>query len=158
MALTMLLELKREPSANGCTHGSLFLDGEFQCFTLEDVVREVPQLAVADWKIPGETAIPSGTYNLTITPSTRFHTLLPLLVDVPGFAGVRIHCGNFASDTEGCILVGTRCTPTAVLGSRIAFNALFPKIQAALVRNDPVQIRITIDDGRPRPPLLTMSS
>jgi hypothetical protein len=145
----MLLEVRREPSANGCTLGSLYVDGEFECFTLEDVVREVPELAVEKWKVDGETAIPSGTYRLIVTRSARFKRLLPLLVDVPGFAGVRIHSGNVAADTEGCILVGSQQGDAAVLQSRLAFNGLFPKIQAAIARNEPVFMRIT------NPPLVT---
>jgi len=138
----MLLEVRREPSANGCTLGSLYVDGAFECFTLEDVIREVPGEPVTAWKIPGATAIPSGTYQVTVNLSNRFQKLLPQLLDVPGFAGVRIHSGNCAADTEGCILVGRRRGVTTILESRLAFQALFPKIQAAISRGEPVQIRI----------------
>ena len=144
----MLLEVKREPSANNCTLGSLFVDGKFECFTLEDVVREVPQLAVEEWKVQDETSIPSGTYEVIVEQSVHFQKLLPLLLKVPGFEGVRIHSGNVAADTEGCILVGKRRTATAVLASRAAFNALFAKIQAAIAKGETVQIRIT------NPPLI----
>ena len=139
----MLLEVRREPSGGGCTLGSLFVDGEFECFTLEDLVREVPELAVEKWKVPGKTAIPSGTYRVIVSMSARFQKLLPLLVDVPGFQGVRIHSGNVAADTEGCILVGNLRADAAVLDSRVAFQGLFPKIQAALDRDEQVHIRIT---------------
>jgi hypothetical protein len=138
----MLLEVRREASANGCTLGSLYVDGVFECFTLEDVVREVPGLTVVQWKIPAETAIPSGTYKLIVTMSARFHKFLPELVDVPGFAGVRIHCGNCAEDTEGCILVGRQRGTAAVLESRAAFNVLFPKIKAAFDHGEAMQIRV----------------
>jgi hypothetical protein len=147
----MLLEVKREPSAQGCTLGSLSVDSEFECFTLEDVVREVPEEAVETWKIPGETAIPSGTYAVIVNMSTRFGKLLPLLLHVPGFQGVRIHSGNVAADTEGCILVGSRRTGSAVLDSRLAFRALFAKIQAAIARNEPVHIRISNPPLTPAP-------
>jgi hypothetical protein len=139
----MLLEVKREPSAAGCTLGALYVDGEFECFTLEDVVREVPQLAVEKWKVADETAIPSGTYDVIVDMSAHFQKLLPLLQKVPGFDGVRIHSGNVAADTEGCILVGKRRTATAVLASRAAFNALFVKIKAAIAKGEPVRIKIT---------------
>lgn len=139
----MLLEIRREPSASGCTHGSLSIDGEFQCFTLEDVIREIPEEAVQRWKVDGETAIPSGTYRVIVTKSVRFRKLLPLLVNVPGFDGVRIHPGNVAADTEGCILVGAQRTDSGVLDSRIAFQALFAKIRGAIARRESVQIRIT---------------
>ncbi len=145
----MLLEVRREPSAHGCTLGSLYIDGEFECFTLEDVIREIPGQPVETWKIPSETAIPSGTYNLTVNLSNRFHKLLPQLLGVPGFAGVRLHSGNVAADTEGCILVGRRRAAAAVLDSRLAFDALFPKIKAAVDRAEPVQVRIV---NPPSPP------
>jgi len=147
----MLLELKRAPSANDCTHGSLSVDGIFECFTLEDVVREVPKLAVAEWKIPCQTAIPSGTYSVIVNFSTHFNKLLPLLVDVSGFDGVRIHSGNYSSNTEGCILVGQSKDHIGVYESRAAFAALFAKIQKAIAAGDKVQISIT------NPPVSTSS-
>ena len=75
------------------------------CWTLEDPAREAPGEPVEAWKIKGDTAIPRGTYAVTVTRSNRFGVDLPLLLDVPGFEGVRIHGGNTAADTEGCILV-----------------------------------------------------
>ncbi len=138
----MMLEVRREPSAAGCTLGSLYIDGQFECFTLEDTVRELHNVAVEKWKIPGETAIPAGTYSVSVTMSNRFGRLLPLLEEVPGFEGVRIHSGNCACDTEGCILVGRRRDTAAVLDSRVAFNALFAKIQSALKRGDTIKIHV----------------
>lgn len=75
------------------------------CWTLEDVVREAPGKPVEAWKVNGQTAIPRGAYAVRVTRSARFGVDLPLLLDVPGFAGIRIHGGNTAADTEGCILV-----------------------------------------------------
>jgi len=147
----MLLEVRREPSAHGCTLGSLYVDGEFECFTLEDVIREVALQPVALWKIPGETAIPSGTYRVIVNMSNRFQRLLPLLVDVPGFAGVRIHSGNCAADTEGCILVGRRRGVATILDSRLAFEALFAKIQSAIGRGEAVQVRVVNPPLTPPP-------
>lgn len=120
----MKLLLKRNKSGRKATTGSLYLDGKFQCFTLEDVVR--------DKKIYAETAIPAGVYKVVITPSNRFKRDLPLLLNVPNFEGVRIHPGNTDKDTEGCILVGTIVTPENTLAnSRVAFDALFAKLKAA---------------------------
>lgn len=128
----MQLELRRDASRFGATLGRLYVDGRFECYVLEDVVRERPGVAVSAWKRPGETAIPVGTYRVVITPSARFGRRLPLLVDVPGFAGVRIHPGNTAADTEGCLLPGRTRGVATVGESRVAFAALFAKLEAAL--------------------------
>lgn len=119
----MTLRLVREPTVNGATHGCLFVDGRFLCFTLEDAIRDV--------KVPGQTAIPAGRYRVIVTPSVRFQRPLPLLLDVPGFSGVRIHPGNGIGDTEGCVLVGLDRDETRVLQSRLAMDKLFPLIEAA---------------------------
>tara|TARA_R110000796_G_scaffold236658_1_gene356251 strand:- start:117 stop:551 length:435 start_codon:yes stop_codon:yes gene_type:complete len=79
--------------------GDLFIDGVFFCYTLEDEKR-------ADGlKVYGETAIPSGTYNVILSVSNRFKRLMPLLLDVPMFKGIRIHGGNTSKDSHGCPLV-----------------------------------------------------
>ncbi|MCU0369898.1 MAG: DUF5675 family protein [Bacteroidales bacterium] len=117
-----LTVIRKYPSTD-CVIGELFIDGVFECYTLEDVERPV--------KIAGVTAIPRGHYELVITFSARFQKLLPLLLNVPNFDGVRIHTGNTAAHTEGCILVGKSRTENQVLQSKDAFAALFPKLQAA---------------------------
>ncbi len=122
----MDLLLTRAPSNAECTLGELRVDGAFECFTLEDVVRPV--------KIKGMTAIPAGHYEVVVSFSQRFGKPLPLLLDVPNFDAIRIHPGNTARDTEGCILVGTKIRGDSVVNSRIAFDALFPKIVAAARR------------------------
>lgn len=94
----MKLTLKRIFLGKSYTIGKLYIDGEYFSDTLEDAVR--------DEKVYGETAIPIGTYKVTITLSSRFRRWLPLLHDVPNFEGVRIHRGNTPEDTHGCILVG----------------------------------------------------
>lgn len=127
----MRLRLIREPSIEACTHGSLYVDGAWCMWTLEDVVREVEGQPVSAWKIPGRTAIPAGTYRVALTTSQRFGRVLPLLVDVDGFSGVRIHPGNTAADTEGCILPGTGRVPGRVTGSRVAFEQLYERLERA---------------------------
>lgn len=138
----MNLTLQRSTAGEGCTIGALLVDGLEGCFTCEDVVREIPGIPVSAWKVAGETAIPAGNYQVIITPSVRFKRELPLLVNVPGFAGVRIHPGNTAEDTEGCILVGTRVGVNSVLESRIAFTALFERIKNALDNGELCHIEI----------------
>ena len=129
----MELELKRRPSSETCTVGELYVDGKFECYILEDVVREIEGAPVAQWKTHGATAIPAGTYQVTLTQSPRFRRVLPLLNNVPGFSGVRIHPGNDADDTEGCLLPGLTVDDDGegVAYSRAAFDRLFDKLTRA---------------------------
>lgn len=119
----MQITVKRLHKTNTSTIGELLIDGIFQCYTLEDVERPV--------KIKNETAIPKGTYKVIINQSNRFKRLLPLLLNVPNYEGVRIHSGNTNHDTEGCILVGQTRGDNYVGQSRKAFDKLFKKMQAA---------------------------
>ena len=137
--------IQREPSADGATLGCLFVDQVFQCFTLEDPIRELAGVPVEDWKIAGETAIPAGRYVVKLTMSRRFRCVLPLVLDVPGFRGIRVHAGNDAGDTEGCILVGRRRKSARVLESRLAFDALF----ARLARDEAAGIEVVIKNPAP---------
>lgn len=131
----MKLTLHRLWPDAACTIGRLSVDGAPECYTLEDVVRAGP-------KVFGQTAIPAGTYGVIVTHSPHFGRDLPLLVNVPGFEGVRIHPGNTAADTEGCILVGMDRAADSIGRSRLAFDALFPKIVAALARGELVSIEV----------------
>jgi hypothetical protein len=119
----MKLELKRLHRTNNSTIGELYVNGVFECYTLEDKEREV--------KIKNETAIPKGVYIVGITLSNRFKKMLPILMNVPNFEGVRIHPGNSNHDTEGCILVGTTRSVDFIGNSRKAFNKLFAKMKTA---------------------------
>lgn len=127
----MNLLLLREPSTEKSTSGTLHVDGVHECFALEDIVR--------DEKIAGQTAIPAGTYNVVLSMSNRFHRIMPEVLHVPGFTGIRIHSGNTETETEGCILVGKNRGPDHVLESRLAFAALFEKLAAA---KEPITIEI----------------
>lgn len=125
------MDLYREPSSQVSTIGRLGIGGVFQMFTLEDVVRDGP-------KIQHETAIPAGRYSVVITKSQRFGCMLPLLLDVPEFTGVRLHSGNFAGDTSGCVLVGLSRANDSILSSKLALAALQPKIAGALAKGERV--------------------
>jgi hypothetical protein len=135
MVIPMELMLLREPSVDGCTIGKLSVDGGFECFTLEDVIRNGP-------KVADQTAIPPGRYRVVITMSNRFHRMLPELVNVPGFEGIRIHPGNTATDTSGCILVGQSRANDSISSSRLAMEQLQKKIASALVRNQDVFLTV----------------
>ena len=119
----MRIEVKRLHRTDNSTIGELSIDGKFECYTLEDIERDV--------KIKGETAIAKGTYKVIINQSNRFKRLLPLLIGVPNFEGVRIHAGNSNHDTEGCILVGQNRSLDYITKSRKAFDSLFKKMQKA---------------------------
>lgn len=132
----MEIRVIRDHFTPGCTIGRMLIDGRFECFTLEDGIRRN--------KVDGATAIPTGRYPVSVTHSPRFKRRLPLLAKVPRFSGIRIHPGNSAADTAGCILVGqTRNDASERVGaSRLAFDALLPKIEAALRAGDPVELTI----------------
>jgi hypothetical protein len=119
----MNLTLIRDQLSSKSSVGTLSIDGKFECFTLEDAVRPV--------KIKGLTAVPYGAYEVIISWSARFKRQLPLLLEVPHFDGIRIHAGNTETDTDGCILVGQSRTTDQIIKSRIAFSALFEKLEAA---------------------------
>jgi len=130
----MKLELIRKEFTEHSTIGDLLIDGQFFCFTLEDVVRDV--------KIPGQTAIPYGSYEVITDYSNRFKKVMPLLLNVPGFDGVRIHSGNTDKDTEGCVLIGFTKTKDFIGESKKAFLEFLPKLQAGLKEG---KVRINID-------------
>jgi hypothetical protein len=141
----MELLLTRKKCGPKATIGSLFIDDQFECYTLEDVVRQVDGQPVSAWKIPNVTAIPRGRYQIIITLSQRFGFETPLLLNVEGYTAIRIHHGNTDADTDGCILVGQTMTDenTDFIGSSdAAYAALFPKIQAALQGGEKVFITI----------------
>ena len=123
--MTLKLELKRIDKRSDCTIGELYVDGKYECFTLEDTCRD------NGVKVAGQTAIPAGTYRVQISFSNRFQKLLPLLIDVPNFEGVRIHTGNTSQDTEGCVLVGRQRLVNSIGESKLAFAHLFPQLQSA---------------------------
>jgi lysozyme len=120
----MELKLVRDVCGADCTLGKLFVDGEFDCYTVEDVVRPNGE------KVHGKTAIPAGRYRVVVSHSPRFGRELPLLQNVPNFEGVRIHSGNTPEDTEGCIIPGRVRTPRGVQQSRPAFEKLFAAVRA----------------------------
>ena len=132
----MKLELVRRWFSDACTIGQLSVDGQFECFILEDRFR-------LPWepKIYGRTCIPCGTFPVVISHSPRFGVEMPLLLDVPGFHGVRIHPGNSPHDTEGCLLPGSVRDVERVLESREAYAELFKKLKT--VSPELIQITIT---------------
>lgn len=107
------VEVKRTFKGTEYTIGKLYIDGAYFCDTIEDTVR-------TGEKIAGKTAIPAGTYKVKMTWSPRFKRYLPEILNVPNFTGVRIHAGNSALDTEGCILLGLNKVKARVVCSKNA--------------------------------------
>ena len=106
-------------------------------FCMEDADRglkaEMPLSGIQELKIKGKTAIPYGRYEVVITFSNRFKKPLPLLLNVPGFEGVRIHSGNTQEDTEGCLLLGTTRNENMVLNSRVAMSVFMEWLKKTLL-------------------------
>ena len=148
----MELLLERKWKRNGYTIGTLSIDGKrlgdgkHYCCTLEDTDRGLDSKMslnkIMFMKQPHVTAIPTGRYQVTTTYSPRFGRNMPLLNNVPGYSGVRIHPGNTAADTDGCILVGENTAKGRVNNSRYWFDILLRKLNAAFMRGSDVFITI----------------
>ena len=131
--MTMLIEVKRFEFKDTHTVGKMYVDGIYECYTLEDAVRN-------GTKVLGKTAIPIGTYKLIIDASVRFKQDMPHILDVPDFTGVRIHAGNTSADTDGCILLGSTWAGKDFIGnSKIAYKKFFDKLK----QNKTVSITIS---------------
>jgi hypothetical protein len=131
------------------TVGRLYVDSVSECWTIEDERRTA--------KVPGETAIPVGTYKLGLRKTGGFHEryakrfagmhegMLEVLA-VPGFSAILIHCGNTDEDTDGCILVVQKATMLADgeflgEGSQVAYTKLYPQVVKALA-SGPVTLEV----------------
>lgn len=145
----MELEVRRYDLTPQRTIGRLFVDGDFDSrhiYTLEDVVRPSGEA-----KVPGETAIPAGRYKVVIDYSPHFGRKLMHLLDVHDFEGIRVHTGNKAVDTRGCILVGLDRQADAVIFSRGALDELQPQVQAVLDGGGEVWCTVTNPAQAPEP-------
>lgn len=124
----MKLFLAREILTDNSTIGRLFIDGNFFCYTLEDKDRglndSMSLLTIKAKKIFGVTAIPKGTYPIKVSMSNRFKRLLPEILNVKGYEGIRMHRGNYAGNSLGCILVGARKGIDSVFESTATETAL----------------------------------
>jgi hypothetical protein len=124
------------------TIGRLLVNGVFQCWTLEDKVREILGRPVAEWKVQNQTAIPVGEYEVKLTFSGRFQKVLPILLNVPGFSGIRIHAGNTKEDTEGCILLGLGVAGSSITQSRAAMTQFQSKLELAIKAGERVTVKV----------------
>ena len=137
----MKLTLKRIAFKEKYTIGRLYIDGEYFCDTIEDKDRglnnDMGLAEIMAKKRYGETAIPTGHYEVEITYSPKYKRMMPEIKDVKGFSGIRIHSGNTAKDTLGCLIVGKNTQLGMVTDSRKTYYKLFEILKG--------QKNITID-------------
>ena len=152
----MKLLLKRIALRPTYTIGRLLIDGERFCDTLEDKVRDTNKdgdlLDEGEGKVYAQTAIPYGTYDVTLNvQSPKYSTrkqyefckgYLPRLLDVPHFEGILIHIGNKPEDSAGCILVGENKVVGGLINSTATFTRLYGRLKAAADRGEKIEIEI----------------
>lgn len=141
----LILALDRFQCGQNGTLGKLSINGEFFCYTLEDIDR---QMEDGGEKVPGDTCIPRGMYEIIVNYSQRFRRDMPLLLNVPDFSGIRIHNGSFVADTEGCLLVGSKYATQAdgsliLLNSKATFAKLYDVLDASYDRGQRIVIRVS---------------
>ena len=134
----MKLKVERRFLGPDYTIGTLEVDGKYFCDTLEDRVRDLSR----EKKVPGETAIPAGRYDVVVNISPRFKRKLPRLLNVPGFEGILIHRGNTPEDTAGCILVGENKAKGRVINSTPYELRLTEMIERAQTAGESITIEI----------------
>ena len=147
----MELSIIRAKFTGNSTIGDFLIDGVRYYYSLEDKDRQRQcDGSILPWtralKIYGETAIPYGRYEVITNYSNRFKRVMPLLMNVPDFEGIRIHAGNTDEDTHGCPLIGFARGLDFIGESRKAFNDFMPRLVAALKRGK-VFITIKAVDG-----------
>ncbi len=115
------------------TIGKLYIDGKWFCDVIEDVDRglfdSMSEKEILAKKKYCETAIPYGLYRVTITYSPKYKKMMPLINNVKGFSGIRIHSGNYAEDSCGCLIVGKNTKVGMVTDSRNTYNKLMKVLE-----------------------------
>ena len=149
----MKLTLNRKFKGQTYTIGDLSIDGKFFCNTIEDAVRELPatcpdtprgRSCTCKEKVYAKTAIPAGTYKVTLQYSPRYKKKMPYLHDVPHFLGILIHSGNTEVDSAGCIIVGKNTVKGKVLESRTSLLYGFTDGNVPALRNPPAAFNIAV--------------
>lgn len=139
----MELKVIRYNSQDDFTQGLLSINGEFECYTIEDEQRTV--------KVWGETAIPNGRYEIKLRLVGKFHDNyknkfkffhkgMLHVTNVPGFEYILIHIGNTDDDTAGCLLVGRSTSKSAIAESTIAYEIMYKKVIVAFEKGEKVFI------------------
>lgn len=142
----MELKLYRNIYTDKSTIGKLHVNGTPFCFTLEDTCRDNNRDGdlkdEGEAKVYGRTCIPSGRFQVIINWSTRFKKMMPLVCNVPGYTGIRIHYGNKPEHTEGCILVGSTLAQNFVGKSVDTFERLMIRMKAVNATGEKIFITI----------------
>lgn len=140
----MELTVDRTTKTENSTIGKFSIDGEFFSYCLEPKDRgltsNMSEAQIAVIKVKDKTCIPTGRYRVTKYFSPKHEAEVPVLVDVPGFAFVEIHAGNYATDTDACLLLGMGKMVDMVTMSRQAIGQFYPKFFTALEAGEEVWI------------------
>lgn len=142
----MRLEIKRQYKKETYTIGTMYVDGVNFCNCLEDkdrgLTQDMPLEEIKKKKVYGETAIPRGEYEVVVSYSPKFKRSLPLIKNVKGFDGIRIHRGNTDADSLGCILVGLNTIKGKVTSSAVYETKLTQKLQMAQDKGEKITLTI----------------
>jgi len=142
----MKLLLNRVYLHEDYTIGKLFVNGEYFSDTVEDKVRDANKdgdlLDEGEAKVYGETAIPYGKYKIELSMSPKFKRMLPLILDVKHFTGIRIHKGNTAQDSHGCIIPGENKIKGGVINSTFYEIKLVDIMRRAILLGEEIEIEI----------------
>ena len=142
----MEIILNRIAKKDSYTIGKLYIDGKYVCDTCEDKDRGLTDSMTVEEikakKVYGKTAIPTGTYTVSYTMSNKFKKMMPLINNVKGFEGIRMHNGNSAADSLGCVLLGENKAVGKVLNSRATCAKVYPLIEAASKKGERITITI----------------
>jgi len=139
----MELKIGRKEFYSDRCIGGFYINGQWCYYTLEDKDRQRQVGGViipwsSNLKVPKQTAIPYGRYQVVIDKSDRFQRMMPHILDVPDFTGIRIHILNTPVETEGCPGIGLQYEVGShnILKSKLAFDDFFPKLESGLLDGD----------------------
>jgi hypothetical protein len=142
----MEIRVKRIARKDGYTIGRMSLNNEYFCDTLEDTDRGLKDTMqvneILAKKVKGQTAIPTGKYDVILTFSPKFKRVLPLLLNVPGYQYIRVHHGNLPSSTDGCLLVGENKVKGQIINSRATLEKLMSVLLECEKKKEKVIITI----------------
>lgn len=142
----MEIKVIRHTLTSDYTVGKLYINDAYMCDTIEDRYRKIEK---KEDKVYGVTAIPHGRYPVILDYSSKYSKLMPHILDVPYFEGIRIHSGNSDEDSLGCIIVGEYVPGVAggwVKNSRIAYSKVFAKLKQASDKGERIFITISIEE------------